>query len=287
MEESKIRWIIEIAVIKELAESGRGYYVPAAVSARHVHLCAADAETLFGKGYELRKRHAINQPGQYACEEVLTLEGPKGRLDVRVLGPVRKETQAEISMSDAIRLGIEPVIRMSGDIEGTQGGKLIGPKGGINLIKGVIVSARHLHLSAEEAGLFGLKNGDVVSVRKPGTREVVFGNVAVRAGEGHSLEVHMDTDEANAAGIKSGDILELIKSSGEERNRINTSPINKEIQVIPEPAIETMELITERDIKDMHKAGKKAVRLSKKGIITPLAKDTAKELEIRIEDNRG
>lgn len=212
MDKNTMKRIIELAVIRQFINAKKGYYVPAAVSNRHVHLSAADLAILFGSGYGLKKMRDLVQPGQYACEEQVTLEGPKGKIEkIRVLGPVRKETQVELSLTDSYKVGIEPVVRMSGDLDNTPGGKLIGPAGEVNLKKGLIISARHLHMSAEEAGWFGLKTGDVVSVKKKGARELVFGNVLVRAGEGHSLEFHIDTDEANAAGMRCGELLELIK----------------------------------------------------------------------------
>jgi len=212
MEESDIRRLVTLSIVTNMAREKKGYYVPAAASGRHVHLCRADAAKLFGTGYELKISRMLSQPGQYACEEKIALAGPKGRIEgVRVLGPERKETQVEISLTDSFKLGIEPVLRMSGNIEGTPGCTLIGPAGDVKLDKGVIVAARHLHISDEEAAAFGLKNGDIVGAKKKGERETVFGNILVRAGREHSLELHIDTDEANAAAIKNGDLLELIK----------------------------------------------------------------------------
>ncbi len=212
MEKNTIKRIIEKEIAKSLAANGCGYYVPVAVSNRHAHVTKEELDVLFGRGHKLIKLRNLNQPGQYACEEVVTLEGKKGRIEnIRILGPVRAETQVEISLTDSFKVGIEPVIRMSGDLDGTSGCRLIGPKGEVNVIKGVIVSARHLHISAEEAFMFGLKTGDTVSVRKAGVRGIVFSNVIVRSGEGHSLEIHIDTDEANAAGITGGELLEIIR----------------------------------------------------------------------------
>ncbi len=212
MNDGELKRKIEIEVLKQYAKNGK-YYVPAAVSARHVHLSRADVEALFGKGYQLKKKRDLTQPGQFACEEQVTFTGPKGSIEsVRVLGPERKETQVEISFTDSYKVGIKPVVRMSGgDLEGTPGGSLIGPAGEAALKRGVIIAARHLHMSYEEAAAYGLKKGDIVSVKKPGEREITFGNVVVRSGEGHSLEVHIDTDEANAAGMTCGEMLELIK----------------------------------------------------------------------------
>jgi putative phosphotransacetylase len=210
MDRADLNRVVTLAVVRRLAQN-KEYYIPAASSNRHIHISAADREKLFGAGYALKRLRPLSQPGQYACEEQVTIAGPKGRIDgVRILGPERPDTQVEVSLTDTFRLGIEPAVRMSGDIEGTPGCTLIGPKGEVNIAKGVIIAARHLHMSDEEATTYGLKNGDVVRAKKTGNRETIFGNILVRAGEGHSLELHIDTDEANAAGIKNGELLELL-----------------------------------------------------------------------------
>lgn len=204
------RLIIKTAVKRCVDETGKKY-VPVAASNRHVHLSRKDVEILFGAGYELKQMRPLSQPGQFACEEKLILVGPKGTISgIRVLGPERSETQVEISVTDSFKLGIKPVIRMSGDLAGSPGGKLVGPKGAVELQQGVIVAARHLHLSEEQAGWYGLKDGDSVKLKKEGERSVTLHNVIVRCGKGHDLEVHIDTDEANAALIKNGDLLEIV-----------------------------------------------------------------------------
>lgn len=209
MEKEEAKRLVTLAVCVKLAGQ-KQYYIPTAVSARHIHLSAADRDALFGPGYALHPMRPLSQPGQFACEEKLAIVGPKNRIDgVRILGPERPETQVEVSMTDTFALGITPIVRMSGDIAGTPGCKLVGPKGEITLTQGVIVAARHLHMSAQEAAAYGLKNGDAISVRKKGVRGMTLHNIAVRAGNGHSLELHIDTDEANAAAIQCGDLLEL------------------------------------------------------------------------------
>jgi len=211
MDKADIDRAIKKTVIHALAAKHQ-YYIPAAVSNRHIHLSHDVMEILFGREYVLRKLKPLSQPDQYACEEKVTLVGTKGSIKgVRVLGPVRPETQVEITLTDSFMLGIPPVVKMSGDVKGTPGCRLVGPKGEYDLPYGVIVSRRHLHASSEQAAWFGLKNGDVISVRKAGLRPVVFEDVVVRAGSGHDLELHIDTDEANAAAIKNGDLLELIR----------------------------------------------------------------------------
>lgn len=200
-----------LAVAANLIENKQGFYVPTAISGRHVHLCQMDIDTLFGKGYKLTWQRDLVQPGQYVCEEKVTLTGKKGQIAVvRVLGPARTHTQVEISQTDSYKVGITPVLRMSGDIKGTPGCILKGPKGEVELSQGVIVAARHLHMSAAQAAQYGLVNGQVVSIKKAGIRETIFGNVVIRSGDGHELELHIDTDEANAAGMTCGELLELM-----------------------------------------------------------------------------
>lgn len=211
MEKNGLKRLVTLALVTRLARQNE-YYIPAATSNRHIHISRDDKEKLFGAGYALTQTRPLSQPGQYVCKETLTVVGPKGQIKgVRVLGPERPETQVEISLTDTYRLGIEPVVRMSGDIGGSPGCTLVGPAGEVVLDQGVIVAARHLHISDEEAEAFGLTDGDIVSVKKTGERETVLGNIVVRAGEAHSLELHIDTDEANTAQIQNGDLLELIK----------------------------------------------------------------------------
>lgn len=188
------------------------FKLPIALSNRHIHLSQEDLHTLFGEGYELTKIKDLSQPGQFACDEKVDIEGPKGVIKgVRVLGPVRGETQLEISISDAFKLGVEPVIRNSGDIDGTPGVKIIGPKGEVELEKGVIVAARHIHMHTSDGEKFGIKDGDIVKIKTEGIRSVVFENVLVRVKDNFALEMHVDIEEGNAAGVKNGDLVELIK----------------------------------------------------------------------------
>jgi putative phosphotransacetylase len=172
-------------------------------SARHIHLSKKDLETLFGEGYELTPKKPLSQPGQYACEERLTLVGPKKEMqNVIILGPTRGSSQVEISLTDARTLGISAPIRESGDIKGSGSCKLIGPKGEVTLNEGVIIAKRHIHTTPNEAVELGVKDKDIVwlKVVTP-ERSVVFGDVVVRVSDKFATYVHIDTDEANAAGI--------------------------------------------------------------------------------------
>ena len=169
-------------------------------SARHVHVCKETLETLFGAGYELTVKKPLSQPGQYACKERLTVVGPKGRFEkVVILGPCRRETQVEISVTDARRLGIKSVIRQSGDLEGTPGCILIGPKGKVALERGVIVAKRHIHMTPVDAIRAHVKDNDIVFVITTSyERSLIFSDVVVRVSPSYSLAMHVDTDEANA-----------------------------------------------------------------------------------------
>ncbi len=186
--------------------------LPIALSNKHVHLSQEHLDVLFGEGYELTKFKDLSQPGQYACEEKVDVVGPKGTLKgIRILGPVRPDTQFELSISDAFALGVKPVIRNSGDIADTPGAKLVGPKGEVEIDKGIIVAARHIHMHTKDGEEFGVKDKDVVSVRVSGPRGLIFDNVLVRVHENFALEMHVDIEEGNAAGVRNGDIVELIK----------------------------------------------------------------------------
>ena len=184
------------------------------VSNRHVHLTKEDLETLYGKGYELTKKKELSQPGQFAAEECVTLVGPKRSIEkVRILGPIRPETQIEISRTDMFTLGFKDVpLRNSGDLEGTPGIKIVAPNGNsIEPKEGCIIAARHLHLTADEAAKFGLKDKDIISIKADGAKGVIFNNVLVRAGEKHAMDFHIDMDDANCAGVGNGDLVEIIK----------------------------------------------------------------------------
>jgi putative phosphotransacetylase len=186
--------------------------LPIALSNRHIHLSQKDLDILFGEGYELTKFKDLSQPGQYACEEKVDVIGPKKAIKgVRILGPVRPETQFEISVADAFTLGVDAVIRNSGDIDGTPGAKLVGPKGEVELDKGLIVAARHIHMHTTDGEEYGVKDKDLVSVKVNGPRGLVFDNVLVRVHPTYALEMHVDVEEGNAAGIKNGDLVEIIK----------------------------------------------------------------------------
>ena len=185
--------------------------IPIWMSNRHIHLSATDASTLFGDGYECKKLKDLSQPGQFACEEVVTLKWPKGQIDgVRILGPYRAATQVEILQADNFKLGTKAPIRLSGDLDASEAIEIIGPKGSVQLTQGLVVAQRHLHATPADAERLGLKDGQVISVAVWGPRATLFGAVLVRVTESSALDMHIDTEEANAAALGNGAEGEII-----------------------------------------------------------------------------
>ena len=191
--------------LKQIVEARQKEQFLVEVSAHHIHLSQEHVEALFGKGHQLTRKADLSQPGQFACEEQLSIIGPKGRIErVRVLGPTRKETQIEISMTEQFKLGIHPPIRESGDLQDTPGCILEGTAGRVQLERGVICALRHIHMTPADALRYGLKDKSTVHVRVAGDRELVFGDVLIRVSPNFSLAMHIDTDEANAAHLQTG-----------------------------------------------------------------------------------
>lgn len=185
--------------------------VPVGISNRHLHLSQADIDVLFGPGHQLTNFKDLKQPGQYACDEKVDLVGPKGVIKgVRVLGPARKQSQVEISITDSFILGVKPPVRSSGDLAGSPGVKLVGPKGEVAIPEGVIAAERHIHMHTSEAEAFGLKDKDIVQVKVDGHRGIIFDNVLVRVHPEFALEFHVDVDEGNAAGLQNGQEVEIL-----------------------------------------------------------------------------
>ena len=182
-------------------------------SARHIHLSQEHVDILFGAGHQLTHKKDLSQPGQYACEERVTVVGPKKELaGVSILGPVRPETQVELSLTDARSIGLSAPVRESGDVAGSSGCKLVGPKGEVELAQGVIAAKRHIHMTPEDAEQFGVKDTQVVQVRVPSSigRTTIFDDVVVRVSPKYALAMHIDTDESNAAGVAPGTMADVI-----------------------------------------------------------------------------
>lgn len=188
--------------------------IPVGVSNRHVHLAARDVEALFGKGSQLTPLRELSQKGQFAANETVMLQGPKGSIaNVRILGPSRGATQVEISRTDGFELGIHPPVRLSGDLVSTPGLTLVGPWGAITIPQGLIIARNHVHASTEEAQRLQLRGGERIMLQTLTERPVIFGDVTVRVSPQFSLDFHIDRDEANAAILRTGDKVRLIRAS--------------------------------------------------------------------------
>ena len=213
----KIAEMVKRAIIEMNSEangaSAEKGGIPIGVSNRHIHLSQGDLETLFGKGYELTPIKDLSQPGQYACKELLTIVGPSMRPieNVRVLGPVRKASQVEISATDSYILKVKPPVRESGNIKDSAPIRIVGPKGIVELSEGCIIANRHIHMSPSEAQVFGVSDGDYVDIDVNGRRRTRWFDVQVRVHKDFRLEMHVDTDDANAAGIGNGFIVNIVK----------------------------------------------------------------------------
>ena len=287
---------IRNTVLTVLAAQGTKF-APVGVSARHVHLSERDIEVLFGPGHTLTPIKDLVQPGQYAAKEQVTLVGPRGTIEkVRVLGPARGETQVEVSLTDATKLGVKNCpIRMSGKLSGTPGLKLVGPRGELTLNQGVIAAERHLHLSDPQAAAYGVKDGDSVSVRVHGPRPTTLEGVICRVGSAHELEMHIDTDEANACRVGNGELVEVVvpgdeghhhhnehKCSGNCKNGGTCSCGSHKHEDAPATGRPPLDLVTERDIEEAKRENRDEIFCTKKAIITPAAADRADELWVRI-----
>ena len=211
----QIKEIVKSVLMSASGEEGgsAGGEVPVGVSNRHIHLSVDDLERLFGKGYQLTPMKELSQPGQYACKETLTIVGPSLRPieNVRVLGPVRKNSQVEISATDSYVLKVKPPVRESGNIGGSSPIRIIGPMGVVELDEGCIIANRHIHMSPADAAAFGVKDCDTVTVDVEGKRRTRWYDVQVRVHPDFRLEMHVDTDDANAVGIGNGAKVKVVK----------------------------------------------------------------------------
>lgn len=185
-------------IVNELKEK---LFIPVEASGRHIHLSRADADSLFGEGYQFTKVKDLSQPGQYACKERVTVTGPKGSIhNVIVLGPERKQSQMEVSLTDALALGIKAPVRQSGDTKGSPGITVTNGSRSVTLAEGIIVAKRHIHMTPEDAQKFNVKDGEIVKVKVSGSRPVIFEDTGVRVSKDFRTYMHIDYDEANACG---------------------------------------------------------------------------------------
>jgi len=231
------------------------------VSRRHLHVSADHLRALFGT-VSLEVHRPLLQPGQFAARQQVAVEGPAGRLDaIRVVGPVRGETQVELARSDAERLGIEPPVGVSGSLDRSLGGvTLVGPHGRVTLARGVLIAARHLHLSPADADRWGLRDGDRLDIRCGSERATTWNEVVVRSGPGHATEFHLDEDEARACGVLTGDSATIVGWKEARPSR--------------------RVLVTERDLLECVRLG---TPLPSNALYTPGARDRARSLGIALE----
>lgn len=303
MNEKQLRDTVQRIVLCELAKTGEAY-VPVTSSNRHCHLSQTDVERLFGAGYHLTKLRDLVQPGQFACNERVVIETEKGKLTLRVVGPARKQTQIELSLTDGVKLGMKPPIRMSGDLDGSPGCRLLNGERSIDVPVGVIVAARHLHLAAEEAAAYGLRDGDIVQLRVGGQRASILDNVVVRCGAGHLMEAHIDKDEANACALSDGQLCRVERENTPKAfpvqpSRLSTvTPLSADLPPLtpdppsppPQPKKPTMLdlsresrlLLMEDDVYRAAEDGYKIIRHGKDAVITPLARDAASARHIEL-----
>lgn len=215
--ESELIENITRLVVKELQEhhlleKEKKTHVPVSISARHLHLQQEHVDILFGKSYQLTFYKEISQPGQYACNEKVILKGPKGTIEnVRVLGPLRKQTQIEISRTDARKLGLNPPVRNSGNLTGSAPIVLVGPVGVVELLEGCIIADRHIHMTPKDAIEFGVADKQKVSVLVDGEKSGVMGQVTIRVNERYALDMHIDTDDANAFNLNGNEMLKILQ----------------------------------------------------------------------------
>lgn len=194
--------------ILESVQHYENFRIPIGVSNRHVHVSRADLDRLYGKDYALTHKSELGQPGQFAANETVTLQGPKGTFEhVRILGPVRSQSQVEISKTDSFRLGVKAPITLSGHLQGTPGITLIGPRGTVDLPCGVIIAKRHIHMTPAQAAARHLKDGQIVDVETLGERRGILGDVIIRVSDTAGLEMHIDVDEANACSLSNHDYV--------------------------------------------------------------------------------
>lgn len=194
--------------ILESVQHYENFRIPIGVSNRHVHVSRADLDRLYGKDYALTHKSELGQPGQFAANETVTLQGPKGTFEhVRILGPVRSQSQVEISKTDSFRLGVKAPITLSGHLQGTPGITLIGPRGTVDLPCGVIIAKRHIHMTPAQAAARHLRDGQIVDVETFGERRGILGDVIIRVSDTAGLEMHIDVDEANACSLSNHDYV--------------------------------------------------------------------------------
>ena len=265
------------------SETGLEHQVPIEASARHVHLCQADIDTLFGKGYQLTVKKNLSQPGEFLARERVKILGERSIIEnVAVLGPARKQTQVEVSLSDAFTLGIEPPINLSGNLNGAADVVIINGVNTVNAKSSTIIARNHIHMTPEEAETFGVKDRQEVNVKVTGVRPMTFENVVIRVDKSFSLAMHIDLDEANACGEKFGIKAEIIGLSADTPK---PASIGKKLH--DKPAVNRLEynekLLNEAQASkySIHEGAE--LCMPAKTIVTPAAKDMLRKYKIAIK----
>jgi len=263
-------------------------FVEVEASGRHVHLSREAIDFLFGEGYQLTKAKELSQPGQFACKERIAVAGPKGKFEnVVILGPERKASQVEVSLTDAVTLGTKIPVRESGNIEGTPGITLIHNGRQLELDNGLIVAKRHIHVSPEDAEILDVENKEIVQVKIFGDRSLTFDEVVIRIHPNYRTYMHIDFDEANACGFKKGVLGKIIKKSGGNQSKGNrrTQPVRP--AAMGSGAGEVTELnqkiITESDLQKLFLKQITKVKIPAGSIITPLANDYVRRHKLEIQ----
>jgi len=280
MQENLVQKIVEEVlqqVLKNQSSPLHDGKIPIGVSARHVHLAQAEVEQLFGENYQLTPKFELSQPGQFAAEETVVIAGPKGSIErVRILGPARSLSQVEVSWTDAMKLGVKPPLRISGDIQGSSPITLIGPKGSVVLNEGLIIAQAHIHMSPTDSARFNVVDGQSVQIKVEGIRPMIFSNVGIRVSERYRLEMHIDTDEANAGLIQQGTLAEIV------HHQVNEQPISvkEQSQVVAKvekPSVYHYDkkLLSQIEVLEIEAC---EIVVPKKTIVTALAYDKLREL---------
>ncbi|MFJ5764052.1 phosphate propanoyltransferase [Lysinibacillus sp. NPDC093210] len=284
MQEQLVQKIVEEVlqqVLKNQPSQPDDGKIPIGVSARHVHLAQAEVEQLFGENYQLTPKFELSQPGQFAAEETVVIAGPKGSIErVRILGPARALTQVEVSWTDAMKLGVKPPLRISGDIKGSSPVTLIGPKGSVVLAEGLIIAQAHIHMSPADSVRFQVVDGQSVQMKVQGIRPIILSNVLIRVSERYRLEMHIDTDEANAGLIQQGAFAEIVNGQTIEPMTAKERPLV--VKITPEKhSIYHFEkkLLSQVEVLEIEA---QEIVVPKRTIVTALAYDKIRELNKKL-----
>ncbi|WP_369354514.1 phosphate propanoyltransferase [Lysinibacillus capsici] len=280
MQENLVQKIVEEVlqqVLKNQSSPPHDGKIPIGVSARHVHLAQAEVEQLFGENYQLTPKFELSQPGQFAAEETVVIAGPKGSIErVRILGPARSLSQVEVSWTDAMKLGLKPPLRISGDIQGSSPVTLIGPKGSVVLNEGLIIAQAHIHMSPADSARFQVVDGQSVQIKVEGIRPIILSNVVIRVSERYRLEMHIDTDEANAGLIQQGTLAKIVHHQVSEP-MITVKEQSPVVQKVEQPSVYHYDkkLLSQIEVLDIDA---QEIVVPKKTIVTALAYDKLREL---------